>query len=133
MTRYKQNVVKHDETGQIIYPNGTSLLQFVSDNTDHDMATLDGKNTHHGLGSIAIANGTFKDISTLRKRIPRDKKEAWSKIIPNKGIEIKDYMAPNVPALTKTILKSITQVTLFHKSFNPCSLLSYSSTQFPKT
>ena len=89
MPRYKQNVVKHDETGQIIYPNGTSLLQFVSDNTDHDMATLDGKNTHHGLGSIAIVNGTFNDVSSLRKRIPRDKKEACSKINQIRGTKSK--------------------------------------------
>ena len=102
--------MRSDETEHIIFPDGTSFLQFVSDNTDHDMATLDGKNTHHGLGSIAIANGVFSDVSTLRKKIPRDKKEAWSNITPNKGIEIVEYLAPNVPALTKTILTSISQV-----------------------
>ena len=44
----------------------------MSDNTDHDMATIDGKNTHHGLGSIAIANG-FVDISVSGQRVPRNK------------------------------------------------------------
>eukprot|EP00794_Sanderia_malayensis_P002755 gene2755-3185_t len=57
--RFKQNVVKHDVSEKIICPEGTSFLQFVADNTDHDLATPDGKNTHHGLGSIAIANGNF--------------------------------------------------------------------------
>ena len=47
------------------------------------MVTLDGKNTHHGLGSIAIANGNFADLSSVRKKIPRDKKEPWSAITGN--------------------------------------------------
>ena len=53
--RYKHNVVKHDKTDEIICPDETSFLQFVSDNTGHNLATLDGQNTHHGLGTIAIA------------------------------------------------------------------------------
>ena len=33
------------------------LSSNVSDNTGHDLATLDGQNTYHALGTIAIANG----------------------------------------------------------------------------
>ena len=66
--RYKQNVVKHDKTDEIICPDGVSFLEFVSDNTDHDLATLDGQNTHHGLGTIAIANGKFLTCSIQRQK-----------------------------------------------------------------
>lgn len=82
----------------------------MSDNSDHDMATLDGKNTHHGLGSIAIANGNFADLSSVRKKIPRDKKEPWSAITPNKGIPIVQYYGPDTPALTKKNLIAIKPV-----------------------
>ena len=52
--RYKQNIVKHDVTDQMICSYETTFLQYVRYSTDQDLATVDGKNTHHGLGSIAI-------------------------------------------------------------------------------
>ena len=88
-------------------PEGTSFLQFVSDNTDHDLATLDGKQTHHGLGSLAIANGRFTGKSLPMQRIPRDKKENWSTIKGINGIKMHQYLEPDIPALAKTILKPI--------------------------
>ena len=93
--------MKHDATDEIICPDGTAFLQFVSDNTDHDLATLHGKNTHHGLGSIAIANGNFSNVLVYRQRIPRDKKEPWSQVVSNEGIKIIQYIAPSTPSLTK--------------------------------
>ena len=67
--RYKQNIVKHDATEEVIFPYETTFLQFVGDNTGRDLATVDGKNMHHGLRSIAIANGKFSD----RKFVTRSK------------------------------------------------------------
>ena len=69
LIRFKQNVVQHDITTEVICPPGTAYLQY-----DHDTATIDGKNTHHGLGSIAIANGKFSNFDTRRTPLPRDKK-----------------------------------------------------------
>ena len=107
--RYKQNVVKHDKTDEIICPNGASFLQFVSDNTDHDLATLDGQNTHHGLGTIAIASGKFSNCSVQRQKIPQDKVEKWLDIKSNNGIKIVQYYTPNIPALTKIVLQPTIQ------------------------
>ena len=47
------------------------FAQWVADNIDHNTATLEGKNTLHGMGIIAasIGNGSFSC-----KRIPREKK-----------------------------------------------------------
>ena len=108
--RYNQNVLKHDDTEEIMYPEGKSFLQFASDNTDHDIATLDGKNTHHGLGSIAVANGCFDNVSVHRQRIPRNKKGAWSDKKSNEGIKIMQYKPPDTPVLNKTVLKPMVQV-----------------------
>ena len=108
--RYKQNVVKHDKTDEIICPDGVSFLEFVSDNTDHDLATLDGQNTHHGLGTIAIASGKFSNCSVQRQKIPQDKVEKWLDIKSNNGIKIVQYYTPNIPALTKIVLQPTIQV-----------------------
>ena len=115
VTRFKQNVIKHNKSDQIIRPEGTSFLQFVSVNSDVDLATLDGKNTHHGLGSLAIANGNFTDDEKLpTNRIPRDKREKWSDIEGQFGIEIREYYEPEIPALRKTMFKPI-QVIISHQ------------------
>ena len=107
MTRFKQNVIKHDKSDEIMSPEGTSFLQYVSDNSDHDLATLDGKQTHHGLGSLAIANGNFTNNSLPADRIPRDKREKWSEVEGKRGIEIHEYFKPEIPALSKTMFKPI--------------------------
>ena len=67
--------MKHDVSEKIIYPEGTSFLQYVADNTDHDLATLDGKKTHHGLGSIAVANGNFANVTYSTQKIQGIKKK----------------------------------------------------------
>ena len=48
MARYKENVVKYDKTNKILFPDRTSFLQFVVDNTDLNLAHIDGKNKHQG-------------------------------------------------------------------------------------
>ena len=98
-------MIKHDVSDEIICPQGTSFLQFVSDNTDHDLATLDGKQTHHALGTLAIANGNFSGTILPIQKIPREKKENWSTIQGNNGIKIHQYLEPDIPALAKIILK----------------------------
>ena len=99
--------MKHDPAIGVVCPHGTTFLQFVGDNTDHDVATIDGKNTHHGLGSIAIANGAFSETNLQIKALPRDSKEKCSTIVTNEGIPIKQYHSPDMTALGRTILKPI--------------------------
>ena len=107
LIRFKQNVVQHDITTEVICPPGTTYLQYVEDNTDHDTVTIDGKNTHHGLGSIAIANGKFSNFDTRRTPLPRDKKQHWSDIQSTQGIPIQNYHAPDKPALNQVVLRPI--------------------------
>ena len=95
--------MKHDVSEEVICPKGTTFLSFVADNTDHDMATLDGKKTHHGLGSIAIVKCGHISTTCPSQKIARDKKENWSDIKSCEGIKIRQYFGPDVPALAKTI------------------------------
>ena len=76
-----------------------AFLQFVGDNTDHNINTIDGKNTHHRLGSIVVVNGNLSTESIQRKAVPRNKKQSWSNVDFNEGIQIREYIAPDKPAL----------------------------------
>ncbi|XP_065674292.1 uncharacterized protein LOC136091193 [Hydra vulgaris] len=109
--RYKQNIVKHDKINDILCPEGTTSIKFVGDNTDHDLATIDGKNTHHGLGSISIANGNFIENSN-KKRLPRDKKDYWSNINCDNQITISQFYSSDVPVLSQIKFQEFTKVTL---------------------
>ena len=84
-------------------------MQYVGDNTDHDTATIDGNNTHHGLGSIAIANGKFSNFDTRRTPLPRDKKQRWSDIQSTRGTPIQNYHAPDKPALNQVALRPVVE------------------------
>lgn len=72
--RYKQNMVQHDKTEEIPCPAETKFLQHVGDNTDPELTTIDGKNTHHDLVVNAIANGNFSHQNFKRTKISRNKK-----------------------------------------------------------
>ena len=84
-------------------------MQYVRNNTDHDTATTDGKNTHHSLGSIAIANGKFSNFDTRRTPLPRDKKQRWSDIQSTQGIPIQNYHAPDKPAFNQVVLGPVVE------------------------
>ena len=91
--------MKHDSANDVACSQGATFLQYVEDNTDHNTSTIDGKNTHHRLRSISIANGNFGEISFQRKALLRDK-ENWLLITSNKGILIKSHHHPDTPALS---------------------------------
>ena len=69
--RFKQLVAENDDFLNSMVSARPEFVQWVADNVDHNTATLDGKNTLHGMGIIAasIGNGKFSC-----KRIPRGKK-----------------------------------------------------------
>ena len=60
VTRFKQSAVIEEDTSSILHsiPCGT-FTQFVGDNVDHNICTLDGKRTFHGMGILAAS--TYKD------------------------------------------------------------------------
>ena len=112
MIRYKQNIVIHYATEEVICPCETTFLQFVGNNTDHDLANFDGENTHHGLASIAIGNGKFSNSKFIGQAILREKKYNWSDIASNKGIERKQFNSPDVPALARIQLVKVSSMTV---------------------
>ena len=50
-----------------------SIILFAADNVDHNVCTLDGKNTFHGMGIIAaIKKGTFNPQSLPRRTVTNE-------------------------------------------------------------
>ena len=56
MVRYKQSVIQNESSENLLkqYPPNI-FTQWVADNVDHNVATLDGQGTFHG---IAISTAT---------------------------------------------------------------------------
>ena len=52
------------------------FAQFVGDNINHDLNTIDGETTHRGLGSMVIVNGGSFNESSNIEPIPRAKNES---------------------------------------------------------
>ena len=52
-------------------PNHTSeFVQYVADNVDHNLRTLDGNDTFHGMGLIAtVTPGTKQTQVILRRKV----------------------------------------------------------------
>ena len=62
VTRFKKTVVMSNNIDSIIQSCASEgcFITFVADNADHNIATLDGLRTFHGMGVMAvITKGTF--------------------------------------------------------------------------
>ena len=86
---YKQSDVENDDSLNSLVSKQPECSQWVVDNIDHNTATLDGKNTFHGMGIIAVSigNGSFSC-----KRIPRGKQKLPSETTAGKAIKIQQYL-----------------------------------------
>ena len=102
--------MKHNVSEEVIFPESKTFLQFVADCTDHDMAALDGGETHHGLASVVIADGGGISATCPAHRVPRDGRGNWDGTKSCGGTKIRRYFGPGVPTLAKAILRAITRV-----------------------
>ena len=51
----KQSVVVNDDSLKAMSLQKPEFTQWIGDNVDHNVSTLDGKNTFHGMGIIAAS------------------------------------------------------------------------------
>jgi len=108
VNRFKQSVVQMDRVDDV----GDSLntfTQWAADNVDHNVATLSGQDTFHGMGVISMSVqcgdssavcasvpvGSFGDVPV--KRLPRA--PALS-VVHGKGIHVHFYKPPNIRPLS---------------------------------
>jgi len=88
----------HGETTEmVVSENSDTITQFVGDNVDHNVRTLTGSGTFHGMGiisSTARVSGKISAAETPVARLPR--RLTAQQIVKNRGIPIIQYsLFPN--------------------------------------
>ena len=113
ITRFKQSVMANDDSSTEVVLDG-SFTQWVADNIDHNICTLDGENTFHGMGIIAagIINPVNVDNKQRIKRIRYGLKAA--EIVSKAKIPISWYEIPDTAALTKKRFKPLVELQSNH-------------------
>ena len=119
ITRFKHSVLVHEDEDPESLLDGV-YTQWVSDNVDHNICTIDGKRTCHGMGVIAI--GTRKTTNQQQKesgQIRRIESILKSKeIISKKQFPITWYEGSNILGLSKLAFKPLIQL-YFPTTFSP--------------
>ena len=109
VTRCKQSVVEMETTNDIL-PNLVpgSFIQWVGDNIDHNINTIDGKDTFHGMGVIAVSTPTYGDVMHIRNSpstvVKRKNIVKAKSLVMKEGIPIKTYIFPSKSALSNEVL-----------------------------
>ena len=75
ITRYEQSVVSELQTDlNHLQKFAQVVTQFVADNVDHNIATIDGKRTFHGMDIIAISTPLYSNNAHPLKTVIERKK-----------------------------------------------------------
>ena len=70
--RYKQSIMMSHTSGHVTgVPYPTAFTQWVADNVDHNVRTLDGLGTFHGMGIISGTTSSGIPLSIGNEPIPR--------------------------------------------------------------
>ena len=107
--RYKQSFISNNDSLSATATRKSDFVQWVADNVDHNISTLDRKNTFHGIGITAISIGK---MCNSRKRIPREKQKSLTETTGGKAIPIKQYLHDRIKALASIKLKSIKDLNI---------------------
>jgi hypothetical protein len=112
VTRYKQSVVQMDTSGSSTvegFPG--SFTQWVADNVDHNVLTLDGQGTFHGMGIISVSTPTdMHSPDQLEQAVPRLRRTRVNALVINRGIPVVPYYSSDVRGLSKLSYKAIRQL-----------------------
>ena len=109
--KYKQSVIQSETPENLLSEHipGT-FTQWVADNVDHNVATLDGQGSFHGMGIIAISSP--EDAVPLKTRarvIPRLPGITANEVVKDKGLTIMKYTSH-----AKRALSSIAYSPILH-------------------
>ena len=104
-----ENCASHQQNTNMGEIDSSQSLLFVADNVNHNLNTLDGLNTFHGMGMIAcITPGRMKQLSLVIKRLIIDPKE----IIETTRVETKYFNFKNGKDLSIKFKRSSESICL---------------------
>ena len=114
--KYKQSVIHSETLDNLLseYIPGT-FTQWVADNVDHNVASLDGQGSFHGMGIVAVSSP--KDSVPLQTRarvIPRLPRITVNEVVKDKGLAIIKYMGHAKRALSCIIYQPILHFKFHH-------------------
>ena len=114
VNRYKQSVIESESLDNLLaeYLPG-AFTQWVADNVDHNVASLDGTGSLHGMGIIAIS--TPKDnVSLIAKSrvISRQPRVKVTELVKDKGVPILQYIGPHLQPLASVLYKAIIEIQM---------------------
>ena len=108
VNRFKQSVVMSDDINDILEFQRTdgSFTTFIADNVDHNIATLDGHGTFHGMGVIAVTtNKQAHDVEQPLRTRPKMYVKV-DELVRKKGIPITSYDFPEERGLDSIVFGS---------------------------
>ena len=108
VVRFKQGVVMTEDIDDILQLRASedSFTTFVADNVDHNIATLDGKGTFHGMGVIAAITNKGHFIARQPMRLRPKSYTKVNELVRRKGIPITSYDFPSQRGLDNIIFKA---------------------------
>ena len=111
VVRFKQNVVYSETFDKILPKYPHSVTQWVADNVDHNVCTLDGNDTFHGMEIIAATTHSGQQpLSIESPPVKRQKKTKVQTLVANKGIPIKSYEEPQEKGLSSVMFKRLVEL-----------------------
>ena len=111
--RFKQSVVVNENIDDLlkVVSNG-SFSQWSADNVDHNVRSIDGKGSLHGMGIIISTTGCNTEQFTVGlPPIPREKRLNSNDIAAEHMISIKEYAHPDVAGLSKLRFHKVKALT----------------------
>lgn len=115
VTRYKQSVVQCSDSSEGLpfsYPG--TFTQWSADNVDHNINTLDGSGTFHGMGILSMSTPCVKYPSgTFAKpAVQRLQRVTMSSLVKNRGIPLLSYCGSEKAVLASLLFKPFKQMKL---------------------
>jgi len=107
--KYKQSVIQCETVENLLseYIPGT-FTQRVADNVDHNVVSLDGQGSFHGMGVIAVSSPKESVPLCIRTQgIPRLSRLTANELVKDKGLPIIQYTSN---ALSSIIYQPILQL-----------------------
>ena len=132
VNRFKQSVVQSED---LMHPNQKHypemFTQYVADNVDHNLVSLDGSGSFHGMGIISVSTPTknFTDAQQESK-VHREKVIKSKALTFDKGIPIEYYTAPFKSALSTINMKPFKELFYPFVSYDSSIDLLWQSSWF---
>ena len=112
VTRYKHSVIQSENGDNLLaeYLPGT-FTQWVADNVDHNLATLDGQESFHGMGIIAVSTPQDHQLFYSSSRVIRRQKTVKvHELVKDKGVPIVQYKGSIKKGLASLTFKPIIEL-----------------------